>query len=71
MLSNLVSNTVLQSLVILKCYHFVLISMEYINAFSLVVELELYFYLNTVNLSDKIILKITIYFDLYKHGLKI
>ena len=32
---------------------------------------ELYFYLNTVNLSDKIILKITIYFDLYKHGLKI
>ena len=35
-------------------------------------ELELYFYLNTVNLSDKIIvLKITIYFNLYKHGLKI
>ena len=35
---NLVSNTVLQSLVIFKCYHFVLISMEYINATSLVVE---------------------------------
>ena len=38
---------------------------------ELELELELYFYLNTVNLSDKIILKITIYFDLYKHGLKI
>ena len=36
-------------------------------------ELELYFYLNTVNLSDKIIIikKITIYFNLYKHDLKI
>ena len=35
-------------------------------------ELELYFYLNTVNLSDKIIIiKITIYFTLYKHDLKI
>ena len=34
-------------------------------------ELELYFYLNTVNLSDKIIIiKITIYFTLYKHDLK-
>ena len=34
---------------------------------------ELYFYLNTVNLSDKIIIikKITIYFNLYKHDLKI
>ena len=34
-------------------------------------ELEFYFYLNTVNLSDKIIIKITIYFTLYKHDLKI
>ena len=35
-------------------------------------ELELYFYLNTVNLSDKIIIKIiTIYFNLYEHDLKI
>ena len=36
-------------------------------------ELELYFHLNTVNLSDKIIIrrKITIYFNLYKHDLKI
>ena len=35
-------------------------------------ELELYFYLNTVNLSDKIIIiKITIYFTLYKNDLKI
>ena len=35
-------------------------------------ELKLYFYLNTVNLSDKIIIiKITIYFTLYKHDLKI
>ena len=35
-------------------------------------ELELYFYLNTVNLSDKIIIiKITICFTLYKHDLKI
>ena len=35
-------------------------------------KLELYFYLNTVNLSDKIIIKIiTIYFNLYKHDLKI
>ena len=34
-------------------------------------ELELYFYLNTVNLSDKIIIvKITIYFNLYIHSLK-
>ena len=33
---------------------------------------ELYFYLNTVNLSDKIIIiKITIYCNLYKHDLKI
>ena len=39
---------------------------------SLELELELYFYLNTVNLSDKIIIiKITIYFTLYKHDLKI
>ena len=38
---------------------------------ELELELELFFYLNTVNLSDKIVLKITIYFDLYKHGLKI
>ena len=40
---------------------------------ELELELELYFYLNTVNLSDKIIIvrKITIYFNLYKHGLKI
>ena len=31
-----------------------------------------FFYLNTVNLSDKIIIiKITIYFTLYKHDLKI
>ena len=35
-------------------------------------ELELCFYLNTVNLSDKIIIiKITIYFTLYKHDLKL
>ena len=35
-------------------------------------KLELYFYLNTVNLSDKTIIKIiTIYFNLYKHDLKI
>ena len=36
-------------------------------------ELELYFYLNKVNLSDKIIIiiKITIYFNLYKHDPKI
>ena len=35
-------------------------------------ELEVYFYLNTANLSDKIIIiKITIYFTLYKHDLKI
>ena len=34
--------------------------------------LELYFYLNTINLSDKIIINIiTIYFNLYKHDLKI
>ena len=39
---------------------------------SLELERELYFYLNTVNLSDKIIIiKITIYFNLYKHDLKI
>ena len=39
---------------------------------SLELERELYFYLNTVNLSDKIIIiKITIYFNLYKHHLKI
>ena len=35
-------------------------------------ELELYFYLNTVNLSDKIIIiKITIYFNLSKHDQKL
>ena len=35
-------------------------------------KLELYFYLNTVNLSDKIIIiKITIYFNLYKHDQKL
>ena len=35
-------------------------------------ELERYFYLNTINLSDNIIMiKITIYFNLYKHDLKI
>ena len=35
-------------------------------------ELEFYFYLNTVNQSDKIIIiKITIYFTIYKHDLKI
>ena len=39
-------------------------------------ELELYFYLDTVNLSDKIIIllqsiiTVTIYFNLYKHDLK-
>ena len=39
---------------------------------ELELELELYFYLNMVNLSDKIIIiKITIYFNLYKHDLKI
>ena len=39
---------------------------------KLELELELYFYLNTVNLSDKIIIKIiTIYFNLYEHDLKI
>ena len=37
---------------------------------ELELELELYFYLNTVNLSDKK-KKITIYFNLYKHDLKI
>ena len=37
---------------------------------ELELELELYFYLNTVNLSDKITIKITIYLNLYKHGLK-
>ena len=46
-----------------------------VNQFSclnLNFKLELYFYLNTVNLSDKItIIKITIYFTLYKHDLKI
>ena len=43
-----------------------------IVAWELELELELYFYLNTVNLSDKIlIIKITIYFTLYKHDLKI
>ena len=43
------------------------------NYTFLELELELYFYLNTVNLSDKIIIrrKITIYFNLYKHDLKI
>ena len=41
-------------------------------SYKIVLELELYFYLNTVNLSDKImIIKITIYFTLYKHDLKI
>ena len=41
--------------------------------FELELELELYFYLNTVNLSDKIKImkKNTIYFNLYKHDLKI
>ena len=35
-------------------------------------ELELYFHLNMVNLSDIIIIKIiTNYFNLYKHDLKI
>lgn len=40
------------------------------------IELELYFYLDTVNLSDKIIIllqsiiTVTIYFNLYKHDLK-
>ena len=40
---------------------------------ELELELELYFYLNKVNLSDKIIIiiKITIYFNLYKHDPKI
>ena len=39
---------------------------------KLELELELYFYLNTVNLSDKIIIiLITIYFNLYKHAQKI
>ena len=39
-------------------------------------KLELYFYLDTVNLSDKIIIllqsiiTVTIYFNLYKHDLK-
>ena len=42
------------------------------NKLELELELELYFYLNTVNLSDKITIKIiTIYFNLYKHDLKI
>ena len=43
------------------------------HSIELELELELYFYLNTVNLSDKIIIrrKITIYFNLYKHDLKI
>ena len=36
-----------------------------------VLELELYFYLNTVDLSHKIIKIITIYFNLHKHDLKI
>ena len=44
--------------------------------FKLELELELYFYLDTVNLSDKIIIllqsiiTVTIYFNLYKHDLK-
>ena len=43
---------------------------------ELELELELYFYLDTVNLSDKIIIllqsiiTVTIYFNLYKHDLK-
>lgn len=43
---------------------------------QLELELELYFYLDTVNLSDKIIIllqfiiTVTIYFNLYKHDLK-
>ena len=42
------------------------------SADGIELELELYFYLNTVNLSDKIIIiKITIYFTLCKHDLKI
>ena len=57
------------------------LTVEFYLAFwpLLELELELYFYLNTVNLSDKIIIiiiiiiiiKITIYFTLYKHDLKI
>ena len=41
--------------------------------FGAILELELELYLNTVDLSDKIIIrrKITIYFNLYKHDLKI
>ena len=40
---------------------------------QLELELELELYLNTVNLSDKIIIrrKMAIYFNLYKHDLKI
>ena len=38
---------------------------------SIELELELYFYLDTVNLSDKITIKITNYFNLYKHDPKI
>ena len=46
------------------------------NDEELELELELYFYLDTVNLSDKIIIllqsiiTVTIYFNLYKHDLK-
>ena len=46
--------------------------MAWFQMVKLELELELYFYLNTVNLSDKIIIirKITIYFNRYKHDLK-
>ena len=44
----------------------------FVHSQVLELELELYFYLNTVNLSDKIIIiKITIYFYLNKHDQKL
>jgi len=43
----------------------------FILELELELQLELYFYLNTVNLYDKIIMRITIYFTLYKHDVKI
>ena len=44
----------------------------FVDSYPAIKCLELYFYLNTINLSDKIIINIiTIYFNLYKHDLKI
>ena len=47
--------------------HNIMLCLKFLN-----LNFELYFYLNTVNLSDKIIIiKITVNFTLYKHDLKI